>query len=48
MQILGVIPFNIFIKLQKGNLGEKSHVMFSPNKQHSFEPFVCLDLVLER
>ena len=30
------------------NNGENSHVVFCPNKQRSFEHFMCLDLVLER
>ena len=30
------------------NHGENSHVVFCPNKQRSFEQFMCLDLVLER
>ena len=30
--------------LNKGDYPENSHVVFSPNKQRSFEPFVCLNL----
>ena len=32
---------------ERGNYPENSHVVFLPNKQRSFEPFICLDLVLE-
>ena len=37
-----------FCSLIKGDYPEHSHVVFCPNKLRSFEPFVCLDLVLER
>jgi len=32
----------------KGITPENSHVMFCPYKQRSFEPLVCLDLVLTK
>ena len=45
-------PFNcclsVVLHLDKGDYPEISHVVFCPNKQRSFEPFMCLDLVLER
>ena len=35
-------------KLDKGDYPENLRVVFCPNKQHSFEPFMCLGLVLKR
>ena len=45
-------PFNcclsVVLQLDKGDYPENLQVVTCPNKQHSFEPFTCLDLVLER
>ena len=34
----------VLLQLEK-DCPENSRVVFCPNKQHSFEPFMCLDLV---
>ena len=36
---------SIILLLNKGNYPENLHVVFYSNKQHSFEPFMRLDLV---
>ena len=36
------------MQVDKADYPENSRVVFFPNKQRSFEPFMCLDLVLER
>ena len=41
---------SVILYLDKGDYSKHSHVMFCPDKQHSFEPFnsfMCLDFVLE-
>ena len=51
MRIFGVIPsieLQVVPQLDKGDYPENSPVVFCPNKQRSFEPFMCLDIVLER
>ena len=45
-------PFNcclsVVLYLDEGDCSENVHLVFCPNKQRSFEPFVCLDFVSER
>jgi len=36
------------MSFDKGDFPVNSHVVFYPNKQRSFESFMCLDFVLER
>ena len=33
------------LQLDKGDYSKHLHVVFCPNKQRYFEPFMCLDLV---
>ena len=34
---------SVVLQLDKGDNSENSHVVFCPNKQRYFEPFMCLD-----
>ena len=34
---------SVVLQLDKGHYPENLQVVFCPNKQHSFEPFTCLD-----
>ena len=48
MRIFGVIPsieLQVVSQLDKGDYPENSHVVFCPNKQRSFEPFLCWDVL---
>ena len=36
-----------FYSLINGIFQENSHVVFCPNKQRSFEPFICLDFAFK-
>ena len=38
---------DVVLQLDKGDYPENSHAVFSPNKQRSSEPFLCLDLASE-
>ena len=38
---------SVVLQLEKGDYPENLQVVFCPSKYRSFEPFVCLDLVLE-
>ena len=37
---------SVVLWLDKGDYLENSHLVFCPNKQCSFKPFMCLDLLL--
>ena len=39
------LTLSVVSELDKGDYPENSHVVFCPNKQRSFEPFICLDLI---
>ena len=36
---------SVVLQFDKGNYPENLHVVFCPNKQRSFESFMCLDLI---
>ena len=36
---------SVVLQLEKGDYPENSCAVFRPNKSHSFEPFMCLDLI---
>ena len=38
--------FNVVLQLNKGDYPKNLHVVFCPNKQRYFEPFMHLDFVL--
>ena len=37
---------SVVLQLNKGDCPENSRLVFCPNKQRSFEPFMCLELDL--
>ena len=45
-------PFNcclsVVLYLDKRDYPENSHAVFCPYKQHSFEPFICLKLLISQ
>ena len=42
--LLDKVTASVLLQLDKEDYSESSHVVFCPNKQRSFEPFMCLDL----